>query len=268
MGAGQALYCRKMGHGARRVMALHCTMAHSGAWRGVAEALEGVAEVHATDMFNHGQSPDWDGQGDFQDSVVHGVAAHMADGSWDVVGHSFGATAALRLAVLYPERVRTLTLIESVFFAPIKEDAPEVLAAEQAGAAEFHAALRAGDFNLAARVFNRGWGGGGSGQRWDSLPEKLRAAMARGVQIVSHCAPAIAEDCHGLLAPGVLAGVSCPVLLMRGGETSPIIAYVNDGLARRLPNTRNVVIEGAGHMVPITHPGETAAHLKTLWGET
>lgn len=263
--APQALYCRSFGAGPRRVMALHCTMAHSGAWRGLAGALDGVAEVHATDMFNHGHSPDWDGQGDFQDAVVRGVAAHMEGGDWDVVGHSFGATAALRLAVLHPARVRTLTLIESVFFAPVAQDAPEVLEAEQAGAAPFYEALKVGDFNLAARLFNRGWGGGTGGPPWDSLLEKLRAAMARGVQIVPHCAPAIIEDCHGLLAPGVLEALPCPVLLLRGEQSAPIIAHVNDGLARRMRGTRNAVVEGAGHMVPITHPGQTAAHLKAHW---
>lgn len=261
----QQLHCQTMGTGPRRVMALHCTMAHSGAWRGLSEALEGTAEVHATDMLNHGQSPDWNGQGDFQDAIVRGVTSHMDGGSWDIVGHSFGATAALRLAVLHPERVRTLTLIESVYFAPVGQDAPELVEAQQARSAPFNAALEAGDFPLAARIFNRGWGGGEGGPPWDSLPEKLRAAMARGVQIVPHCAPAIIDDCHGLLAPGVLDRVACPVLLLRGGETAPIIAEVNTGLARRIPGAVNAVVPGAGHMLPITHPGDTAAHLRALW---
>lgn len=264
--APQELYCRTLGTGPRPVMALHCTMAHSGAWRGLAEALEGMATVHAPDMFNHGRSPDWDGQGDFQDALVRAVVARMP-GRCDVVGHSFGATAALRLAVRFPERVRSLTLIESVFFAPVGQDAPEVLAAEQAGSGPFHDALRAGNLDLAARLFNRGWGGGeGGGPPWDSLPEKLRKAMARGVRIVPHCAPAIIDDCHGLLAPGVLDAVRCPVLLLRGGQSAPIIAHVNDGLARRIPGAKSEVVEAAGHMLPITHPHETAAHLRAFWG--
>lgn len=263
----QPLYCRAMGAGPRRVMALHCTMAHSGAWNGLAAALAGRATVCATDMLNHGQSPDWDGQGDFQDAVVRGVAAHMDGGAWDVIGHSFGATAALRLAVLYPERVRTLTLIESVYFAPVGQDAPELLVAQKAGSAPFDAAIEAGDFPLAARIFNRGWGGGDSGPPWDSLPEKLRRAMARGVRIVPHCAPAIIEDRHRLLAPGVLDRMECPVLLLRGANTAPIIAHVNDGLARRMPGAVNEVVAGAGHMLPISHPKETAARLAAFWGE-
>ena len=34
--------------------------------------------------------------------------------------HSFGATVALRLATLFPDRVRSLTLVEPVFFAAAK----------------------------------------------------------------------------------------------------------------------------------------------------
>jgi len=73
------------------------------------------------------------------------------------------------------------------------------------------------------------------------------------------------DDHPGMLRHGVLDRVTMPVLLMRGDPGEKIIQVVNDGLARRLPNATNVAVPGAGHMLPLTHPAETAAHLRALF---
>ena len=62
----QPLAPRQNGAGARQVFALHCTMAHAGAWRGLAGALSDDVTITAIDMCRHGISPDWDGQGELQ----------------------------------------------------------------------------------------------------------------------------------------------------------------------------------------------------------
>ena len=258
----QPLFARSFGTGPRDVLALHCTMAHSGAWRGLAEAMAGEVTIHATDMLNHGKSPDWDGQGDFQQAVLEGVAAHL-DRRMDVVGHSFGATVALRLAVAYPERIRSLTLIEPVYFAVARQDAPQLVADHDADARDYIAALAARNDALGARLFNRMWSDGGP--RWPDLPESKRAAMIRGIHVIPFCNPALYDDRPGMLKPGVLARVTAPAVLLRGSRTHPVIAAINEGLARRLPDARSHVIDGAGHMVPITHPEATAAHLRALF---
>ena len=63
----------------------------------------------------------------------------------DVIGHSFGATVALRLAVEQPEKVRSLTLIEPVFFAVAGQDVPASLVAAQPYRDALQAALDKGD---------------------------------------------------------------------------------------------------------------------------
>lgn len=261
----QPLFCRTLGQGPRPVLALHCTMAHSGAWRGLAEELGDEMTLHAADMLCHGRSPDWDGQGDFQERMAAAAVAHMS-GPMDIIGHSFGATVALRIAVEFPERVRSLTMIESVQFAAIKDSHTSLLAENAQKMGPFHDALRNGDTYLAARLFNRGWGAE-RGPRWDELPQKSRDAMARGVVIVPACSPSIIEDVPGLMRAGGLDKVDMPVLLMRGGETDASVAAVHDSFATRLPQADNVVVPGAGHMLPITHPGETAAHLRRFLAE-
>ncbi|WP_232825544.1 alpha/beta fold hydrolase [Albibacillus kandeliae] len=259
----QPLFSRSFGEGARQVLAFHCTIAHSGAWRGVASELEQEATFHCPDMLCHGRSPDWDGRGDFSDRMAEAVAGHLTD-RMDVVGHSFGATVALRLAVEHPDKVRSLTLIEPVLFSVAVLDRPELVDLQTEKNRPFHEAILAGEYEAAARIFNRGWGDG-DGPRWTDLPEHSRQAMTRGVRIVPACNTVVTQDRPGLMKPESLARVTMPVLLMRGSTTEEIIGVVNDGLAARLPQARNVVVEGAGHMLPVSHPVETARELKSLF---
>ncbi|QBF30894.1 alpha/beta fold hydrolase [Thalassococcus sp. S3] len=254
------IYATQLGGGARHALALHCTLAHSGAWGRLAEHTEDALRFTAIDMPSHGRSADWDGRGDFQDVVVNAAEPFLQE-PMDLIGHSFGATVALRLALKHPRKVRSLTLIEPVFFAVALADRPDTVRDHDALAGDFNAAIEAGDMELAARLFNRMWG---DGPKWPDMPKALRAAMTRAIHVVPSCKPAIYDDVHGLLAPGILSRADMPVLLIRGSTSLPIMAAVNDGLAKRLPDARNEVIEGAGHMAPITHPAETARLLKAF----
>jgi lipase len=258
----QTLFVRSFGDGPRRVLALHCTLAHSGAWRGLAGVMGQDATFVTPDMLSHGRSPDWDENGDFQDRSMAAVE-NLLEPEMDIIGHSFGATVALRLAVAHPQKVRSLTMIEPVFFAVALQDAPELVAQHDEDAEPFADAIRSGDMALAARVFNRMWSNGGP--RWPDLPETLRATMTRAISVVPACRDALYDDLAGLLAPNVLKRVTAPCLLLAGSETHPVIGAVNDGLVRRLPNAQSAVIDGAGHMLPITHPAQTADQLRQLF---
>ena len=241
-------------------LALHCTLGHSGAWRGLGTALAHEVTLTAIDLPSHGQSTDWDGKMDIQAACV-AAARPFLTAPVDLIGHSFGATVALRLAVETPALVRSLTLIEPVFFAAAALDAPQVLATHQAEEALCAAALVDQDMALAARLFNRTWG---DGTPWHDYPEKTRVYMTDRMHLIPAQAPSIIEDTHGLLAPGRLARVTAPTLLVEGAQSPPVIAAIHAALAARLPNARRQVIAGAGHMAPITHPQAVAAAIMTL----
>ncbi|WIY23403.1 alpha/beta fold hydrolase [Parasedimentitalea psychrophila] len=256
----QPVFSRRFGSGPRPVLALHCSLAHSGTWRGVAAELSEEATLTAFDLLTHGKSPDWDQQGDFQDrNVAAGLS--LLSQPMDLVGHSFGATVALQMALRRPDLVRSLTLIEPVFFAAAEDVG--LLRDLKEQSRPFTEALMAGDPALAARLFNRMWSSGAP--KWPDLTETTRAAMVRAIEIVPACDPAVHTDRGGLLAPGGADCLAMPILLLHGSETNPVIPSVNAGLLRQLPNARVAVIQGAGHMVSISHPAEVAAALRSLW---
>lgn len=259
------IYRTTLGQGSRDVLAIHCTLAHSGAWRGLAKAMGDEVTLHAFDMPSHGRSADWsEADGDYQDAGA--AAAHgILDRPMDLLGHSFGATIALRVAMERPELVRSLTLIEPVFFAVALQDAPDQVALHDADAAAFFEMYRQGESEQAARLFNRMWS---NGPRWADLPEQTRAAMTRAIHVVPACSPAIYEDRAELLKPGAMDRLTAPTQLLRGAHTHPVIGVINDGLARRLPNATSMVVEGAGHMLPLTHVAQTANHLRHLFAQT
>lgn len=255
----------KLGHGPRRAIALHCTMAFGSAWAGIAKELGGHVTLVAPDMPSHGRSADWDEKSDFADTAHVSTLAVMDDTPMDLIGHSFGAMVALRIAQAHPDRVRSLTLFEPVFFAVARADAPDTLEAHDAQAEPFNAAIRAGDRAGAARAFNAMWSGG---PLWDTLSERNRAAMTRAIHVVPDTIDFLYEDRCGLLAPGVLEALTIPTAVLRGEHALPAIKATNAGLAKRMGNAREAVIAGAGHMAPISHPAPVASEILALFARS
>lgn len=233
-------------------------MAFGGAWAGVARALSGHITLIAPDMPSHGKSDDWDEVSHLSDTAVISAASAMDDAPMDVIGHSFGAMTALRIAVSYPERVRSLTVIEPVFFAISRQDAPDTIESYESHSEPFAQAVQDRDWETAARAFNGMWSDDAA-PSWDSLPERTRAAMVRGVHVVPGSRSVLYEDDRGLLRPGGVDAIAVPTLMLRGQNADPAIIAANDGLVARIPDARQAIVPGAGHMAPITHPDATAA---------
>ncbi len=244
------IFSRRFGQGARQALAIHCTLAHSGAWRDVGEAMGDDLTLLAYDLPSHDKSGDWDGQGNVHD-VATNMARDLLTEPMDIIGHSFGATVGLRLAIESPELVRSLTMFEPVYFAAAVADDPARVTAGMQNSVSFDAAFSSGDMMEAARVFNTGWG---DGSGWDKTPEKLRQYMADRIHFVPASQPFLRDDSAGLLEPGRFARATMPVLLMEGATSGDIADAISTSLASRLPNVTRRAIEGAGHMAPLTHP--------------
>ncbi len=252
--------------GARPVLALHCSLAHAGAWTGLAGLLSGLT-VTAMDQPSHGRSADWDGREELHGLTTRislAMAETLAEGGRvDLIGHSFGATVALRMALERPDLVRSLTLIEPVIFAAARGGA--VYDLFRAGHMGFAELVLAGRRAEAATWFHGVWG---AGERFGDLPEKTRRYMLDRIHLIAAQNPVLLEDAAAMLWPGGLEGVRVPVLLIDGADSPPIIAAVHAALAERLPDVRRLSVPGAGHMVPITHPERIAAQVQAHLGRS
>lgn len=247
--------------GAPPVLLLHATLAHGGAWKGVAERLAGEFHLIAPDMVGHGRGPEGDPSRDYHDAATEHAATLLPEAPFHLVGHSFGATVALRLAIQQPSRVLSLTLFEPVLFAaapdgPGKRDSAAQLANVQS-------LVASGDTSGAARAFLSVWG---AGEDIDAMPEAQAARMAGRMWIIGAQRASLHQDRARLLPR--LADVTCRVLLMRGTQSPPVIGQILDGLEDGLPRARRSVIHEAGHMAPVTHADlvadELAAFLATV----
>ena len=251
------IHRRTFGSGARAVLAIHCSLGHSGAWRGLGAALGDIATLHAFDLPCHGASGDWDGQGVMHDTAT-AMALHVLDDLGtdpiDVIGHSFGATVALRMAIEHPGRVRSLIMFEPVFFAPAMADDPDFAPRYAQAMASFDAAYDAGDAVGAAQAFTATWG---DGTDWHSVPQSTRDYMAARIGFIRASTDFLVDDCAGLLASGMFARADMPALLLRGAQ-SPWSAPINTAIARRLPQADDICITGVGHMGLITDPNAVA----------
>ncbi|APG47768.1 alpha/beta fold hydrolase [Phaeobacter porticola] len=273
-GLAQPVFTRSYGQGSRCVLGVHCSLAHSGAWRGLASVLDPQVTLSSFDMLSHGRSPDWDGDGLLQlRNAEAGLALIEAenlakDGPIDLIGHSFGATVAFAMAQMQPELVRSLVMVEPVFFSLATADGnadPQALEQLRREHKIVRETYLAGDVEQATRLFNRAWGAGHP--KWHDLPESARDAMVRSFPAVMACDTQVYEDMLGVLTPEGLARVTMPCLLIDGGKSQPIMHEVIRALAARLPDVTCRRIDSAGHMLPITHPAETAALLQGFWPE-
>lgn len=256
--SGHHVHTVTVGEGAPAVM-IHCALSNHESLLPLAKAIGGQATL--CDMPGHGRSDDWDGKHDYQ-ALVKDAAAACCNEPVHLIGHSFGGTAALRLAIERPDLVNRLTLIEPVYFAAAKGTPEHALHAK--AFRPFVGAMLAGDEARAAEIFNDLWGA----TPWARIPARMQAKLVRRIHLIVAGGAAIEEDAEGITSAKRLTDLDIPVTLIRGANTQPVIRSIHNVLAGRIRNAKDHVIAGAAHMVPITHVAEVAAVIRAADQET
>lgn len=81
-----------------------------------------------------------------------------------------------------------------------------------------------------------------------------RSRAARRFSLSSRPAETYGTFFDGLLTLDALARVTAPVHVVEGTQTSAVDHAICDIVRRHVPHTQHTLIEGAGHMMPLTHP--------------
>ena len=245
-------FVRTFGEGPEQVFALHCSLAHSGTWAGVAQKLAPHVTMQAMDLPGHRKSPAPERPEAMGDEATDWAKSILTQPT-HLFGHSFGGYVALRLAVERPEMVLSLSLYEPVFFAAGEHWAPDLFAThiEEMRVLERH--MREGNPEAAARGFVADWG---AGLPWEAMPSDMRGAMIKGMPLVMGSTEALYEDKAGVLEK--LSTLTIPVLLMDGAQSHAIVKPIQDCLADKISGARRVTLPKAGHMGAISHPKKVA----------
>lgn len=224
------------------VVLLHAGIADRSMWREHLEPLAAAGyRVIAPDLPGYGHAPAPTAQSHWLD-VIETLNAAGA-GRAVLVGNSFGAAVALRVAVVAPEKVAALALFGS---PPELEEmiSPELEAVWEAE----EAALERGDVEGAVQVCVDAW------VRDDGIRDHV-AAMQRRAFEIARAAPDPApypdpvED-----DPTLLATIRVPVLVAVGDLDLPDYPATAEWLERTIPGARRVTVEGSGHLVPLERP--------------
>lgn len=182
-----------------------------------------------------------------------GLLDHLGWASAVLVGSSYGAFAALALAVAAPQRCRALALSEPPMlrYAALSAAGREAEARFRADTiVPANAAFRRGDDELGARIMTGGINGA-------AAPVLAPAAMRRRLQNVQAMKMlALSTDEFPWLAPERLAALPMPVLLMAGCETPAIHAEVFRNVCAAMPQAEVAWIPQSGHATPRDNPAD------------
>jgi pimeloyl-ACP methyl ester carboxylesterase len=179
------------------------------------------------------------------DTHVDDLAALIGDRRAVLFGHSFGGNVALALAERRPELVRAVAVYEAPLswlpWWPGRMNRRGQTEANPADAAEQFMRWMVGD------------------EQWDAMPESIRAARRdEGEAFVAEIADLRAA------APWDEDRIDVPVVAMYGELASEHHRDASHLLAEMLSDRDAVVIEGARHNGPFTHPGEVADVVRGL----
>jgi pimeloyl-ACP methyl ester carboxylesterase len=242
-----------------QVVALHCSGAGAGQWRYLAESLGGHCELLAPEHYGCDSVGPWSGEHAFSlaDEALRTIA--LIDRAGDkvhLVGHSYGGGVALHAALARPDRIASMALYEPSAFHLLKQMGRP--------GAEAHAEIArlvqqvcegaiTGDLRSAAAAFVDYWNGAGA---WASLRPAVQQALIRWM-------PKAPLDFRALLEEPTRASayraLGFPVLILRGEHARRPSRLLAEGLASLMPASRLMVVDGAGHMGPLTHAPEVSA---------
>mgnify|MGYP001811634851 CR=1 FL=1 len=222
------------------VVMIHGVGLRAEAWNRQIEALEPFLRVIAIDMPGHGDSAPLKEAAPALSDFSDALAAALTEPAL-VFGHSMGAMIALDLAIRFPDRLRGVAALNAVF--------------NRSAAASKAVQARAENLDGTSRVDPAG-----TLLRWfgdvDS-PEKEACRMW-----LCGMDPSEYRKAYHVFATedgprrDDLSALTCPVLFATGSSEPNSTPEMTREMASLTPRGRSEIVDGATHMMPMTHADE------------
>ncbi len=227
------------------------------AWKPVQRLLPPHWHCVATSLCGYGQTAETRSAGD--SGMEHELRAVMSvardsPGPLHLVGHSFGGTVALALALSGQIEVASLALFEANPLDLLRADHAELHAATLGMSQAFETAVLSGERDAAARIIDF-WGGAGAFAAMPAAVQDYCQQTDAANVLDWHC------DFAYTITPAQLNRFNVPVLVVRGAHANPAMVAMTEVLATHLPQVQPLVVAGASHFLISTHPQDCAALL-------
>ncbi len=192
-----------------------------------------------------------------QAAAVAAVLDRAASGPVWLFGHSSGGIVALGYASLFADRVRGLVLMEPAVYALYPDDAiPQPL---QRMKEEIVPMFEGGDIE------------GGIKRFMDHLEllhdTKVELARTPSEKGIDNWLPLRNELDFALRWPkpgSDLLHLNHPTLVLKGGQTTPLLAGASEILAEALPNARLSTLDNCDHLAPLIKPDLVAQQISSF----
>lgn len=244
-GSGEAVVLLHAGVADRTMWLEHLDRLAEAGFRGIAMDLPGFGEAPVPP----GAQAPWE-------DVLRTLRG-LDLGPVAIVGNSFGAAVALRVAVVAPAAVRRLMLISP---PPIGVDPSPALQA--AWDAEENA-LERGDLDAAVEAVLQAW-------LQPDAPPELRDRVAsmerRALELQAQASDASEAPDPLERDPAALSRLQVPVLALAGEFDMPDFKQAAEGIAEVVPTARVKILKGAGHLAPLEVPDQFWSELRAFLG--
>lgn len=242
------------------VLCIHSFSSSAVQYQGLAQRLGPRFRVLARDLYGHGKSPAWPQGQPFAlaDEAARLQALLPEDGPVHLVGHSYGAAVALRIAAANLARVRSMALYEPAIWGTLSQLRPHDAATREIEAVRDDTIrLIDGDrLEAATERFIDYWAGSGS---WAGVAEARRPRLLATVRSLRAAWIATFEERWPVDALGAL---DVPCLLLSGTRSTAAARCAVDLLHDTLPGATVLRIDGVGHLGPLTDPDTVDAAIE------
>ncbi|MEM6374128.1 MAG: alpha/beta hydrolase [Pseudomonadota bacterium] len=222
-----------------QVLLLHGVGLRAEAWAAQLDDLARCNIVRAVDLPGHGRSAAIAGKPTLSD-YTHALSACLQDNTV-VIGHSFGAMIALDLAVKHPHQVSGVAALNAIYGRDPMARAAVIERADHL------------DDTVApdpALPLQRWFGAAQTPQR-DACAHWLGTVDPTGYKAAYH----VFAHADGPSRVD-LASLHCPALFLTGAEEPNSTPAMSRAMAEITPKGQAHIVEGAAHMMPMTHAKE------------